>query len=92
MFLFTRMGWLVPALWLSAVCVASQVPAGWFFENIPQLSGVAAIFILAAILSTPLVLIAGYCLAENNTPEITTAVTVRPGIKPAGRLAEARSR
>ena len=54
MFLFTRMGWLVPVLWLSSVCVASQVPAGWFFENIPQLSGVAAIFILAAILSTPL--------------------------------------
>ena len=66
MFLFTRMGWLVPALWLSAVCVASQVPAGWFLENIPQLSGVAAIFILAAILSTPLVLIAGLILNKNK--------------------------
>ena len=36
--------------------------------------------------------IAGYCRAENNKPEITTAVTVPLGIKPAGRLAEAQSR
>ncbi len=36
--------------------------------------------------------IAGYCLAEDNTPEITTAAPVRSGVKPAGRLAEAQSR
>ena len=64
--LFTRMGWLVPLLWLSAVCLASQVPASWFFENIPQLSRIAAIFILAAIISTPLVLIAGLILNKNK--------------------------
>ena len=34
--------------------------------------------------------IAGYYWAENNKPEITTAVTVYLGIKPAGRLAGAR--
>ena len=36
--------------------------------------------------------IAGYCSAENNKPEITTAVTVYLEIKPAGRLAGAGSR
>ena len=35
--------------------------------------------------------ITGYCRAENNKPEITTAVTVPLGIKPAGRLAGAGS-
>ena len=35
--------------------------------------------------------IADYCLDENNKPEITTAATVPLGIKPAGRLAGARS-
>ena len=33
-----------------------------------------------------------YSWDENNKPEITTAVTVPLGIKPAGRLAEAQSR
>lgn len=66
MLLFTRMGWLVPFLWLSSVCAASQVPADWFAEQVPQLSRIAAIFFLAAIISTPLVLIAGLLLNKNK--------------------------
>ena len=68
MLLFTRMGWLVPCLWLAAVCIASQVPAQLLSEYVPQLSRVTFIFFLAAIISTPLVLISGLLLNREKVP------------------------
>ena len=68
MLLFTRMGWSVPFFWLSAVCAASQVPASWLSEHVSYLSSVSTIFFLAAIISTPLVLIAGLLLNKTKVP------------------------
>ena len=66
MLLYTRMGWLVPFFWLSSICAASQVPACFISEYFHYLSRPSAIFFLAAIISTPLVLITGLLLNKTK--------------------------
>lgn len=68
MFLFTRMGWLVPAIWLAAVAAASQVPAELLVSYEIGLSRVAFIFLTAAAMSTHLVYIAGAVLNKQKSP------------------------
>lgn len=68
MILYTRMGWLVAAIWLASIATASQVPPDLIVQHGMGLTRVAAIFLLAAAMSTPLVFIAGTVLNRDKVP------------------------
>jgi hypothetical protein len=69
MLIYTRMGWLVPAIWLAAVAASSQVSADAAEDYGMGLSRVAFIFFVAAALSTPLVFLAGAVLNREKMPQ-----------------------
>jgi hypothetical protein len=69
MLIYTRMGWLVPAIWLAAVAASSQVSADAAEDYGMGLSRVACIFFVAAALSTPLVFLAGAVLNREKMPQ-----------------------
>lgn len=73
MFLFTRMGWLVPVIWLAALALGSQVPKDVTAQHGMGLSHHAAVFFLAAALSAPLLWLAGALLNREKS-----ARTIRP--------------
>ena len=66
MIIFTRMGWLVAAIWLASVAACSQLSPE--FTGVYRVSRVAAIFLLAAALSAPLLFIAGKVLNRDKAP------------------------
>jgi hypothetical protein len=68
MILYTRMGWLVPALWLAAIAASSQIPASLLVQYGFGLNRATLIFLLAAAVSTPLVFIAGKLLNRDKAP------------------------
>lgn len=68
MIIFTRMGWIVAAFWLGAVALCSQIPPEQIAAHGMGLSRVAAMFLLAAALSAPLIFIAGKILNRDKVP------------------------
>ncbi len=65
---FTRMGWLVAAVWLGAVAASSQVPPELIITYGMGVSRVEAMFLLAAAISAPLLFIAGKVLNRHKVP------------------------
>ncbi len=68
MFLYTRMGWLVPFIWLGAVAAASQIPPALLDSYGFGVSRVGMMFLLAAAVSTPLLYLFGVVLNRQKVP------------------------
>jgi len=66
MFVFTRMGWLVLFIWLSATCAAGQIMPVLVPRYFPGFSIVSAIFIAAAAVSSPLIFLLGILLNRKK--------------------------
>ena len=68
MMIFTRMGWLVAAIWLGAIAATSQLSPGLISAYGMGLSRVAAMFLLAAAIAAPLLFITGKILNRDKVP------------------------
>ena len=68
MIIYTRMGWLVAVIWLSAIALASQVSPDLITTYGMGVSRAAGIFLLAAVMSAPLLFIVGSFLNRHKTP------------------------
>jgi hypothetical protein len=62
------MGWLVPAIWLAALAMSSQVPARLLEQYGIGTHQVPFIFLAAAAVSTPLLFVAGKMLNRDKKP------------------------
>ncbi len=65
---FTRMGWLVAAIWLGGIAAFSQLSPELIDQHGMGVSRVGAIFLMAAALSSPLLFIAGKALNRDKVP------------------------
>lgn len=68
MVFFTRMGWLVLAIWLGALIGASNIPPEKLTEWGIGLSKVSFMFLSAAAISAPLLFIVGTLLNREKHP------------------------
>lgn len=66
MFIYSGMGWLVPAIWLAALFTSSHFLTDKISLHGMQMSRAGAIFALAAIISAPLVFIVGALLNRRK--------------------------
>lgn len=68
MIIYTRMGWLVPAVWLAAIALASQIPPALLAQYGMGATRATMIFLLGAALSAPLVFMLGTLLNRDKMP------------------------
>lgn len=68
MILYTRMGWLVAAIWLGAVALASKIDPAVIAQHGHGVSRVAAMFLVAAAISAPLLFVIGSMLNRTKVP------------------------
>lgn len=68
MVFFTRMGWLVLAVWLGALILASNVPPEKLAQYGIGMSRAAFIFLSAAAVSAPLLYLLGSVLNREKHP------------------------
>lgn len=68
MIIFTRMGWLVAAIWLGAIAACSKLPPDLISRYGIGTSRVGAMFLLGALIAAPLLLIAGKILNRDKAP------------------------
>lgn len=66
MLIYTRMGWLVPAIWLAALALSSQISGDVAADY--GLGRVAFMFFVTAVLSTPLLWLAAAVLNRHKVP------------------------
>ena len=68
MIIYTRMGWVVAAIWLAAIALASQLSPEMIIQYGMGVSRAAAMFLLAAVISAPLLFIVGTILNRDKVP------------------------
>ena len=66
MFIYSGMGWLVPAIWFAGLFTSSHLIADSIAWHGMKMSRAGAMFALAAIISTPLVFILGTLLNRRK--------------------------